>query len=218
MTHPHKQQLLEEFADYLEQSEFDETDLDRQPDLNSMLTELAGLKVEIKAESRHLKTMLDQFSESLETLKHDNKALTEELNRSQQRLAEHQLDTRRKMILEFLDVYDRLAAGVAVINKYKPVDSLFNHSKKQDRRFIKSIRDGQDMSIKRLEQLLQSYQVHAIETEGKMLDPQTMTAVATINKKNLPHGQVVEEIRKGFYLENSVLRLAEVRVNKNSGQ
>ncbi len=215
MSHPHKQKLLEEFADYLDQTEFDETDLDRQPDLNSLLTEMAGLKAEVKAESRHLKSMLDQFSESLETLRRSNEALTEELNRSQQRLAEHLRDTRRTMILEFLDVYDRLEAGAAALKNYKPVDSLFSHSKKQDRRIIQSMRDGQDMSIKRLEQLLQSHQVHAIETEGKLFDPKTMTAIATIHQKNLPHAQVVEEIRKGFYLENSVLRLAEVKVNKN---
>ena len=218
MNHPHKQQLLEEFTDFLEQSDLDETELAHPPDLNSLLTEMAGLKAEVKTESRHLKTMLDQFSESLETLQRDNKALTEELDRYQQRLVEQKRNTeyevQRKMILEFLDVYDRLAAGVAVLTKYKPVDSLFSHSKKQDRRFIKSMCEGQDMSIKRLEQFLQSYQVHAIETEGKTLDPHTMTAVATAHKKNLPQGRVVEEIRKGFYFEHSVLRLAEVKVNK----
>lgn len=215
MSLPHKQQLLEEFADFLDQTEFDESDLGGQPDLNSLLTEMAGLKAEVKAESRHLKSMLDQFSESLETLRRSNEALTEELNRSEQRLAENQRDIRREMLLEFLDVYDRLAAGAAVLKQYKPVDRLFNHSKKQDRRFIQSMREGQDMSIKRLEQLLQSHQVHAIETEDKPFDPNTMTAVAAIHQKNLPHAQVVEEIRKGFYFENSVLRLAEVKVNKN---
>lgn len=220
MTDSRKQQLLEEFADYLEQSEFDEPDCNRQPDLNSLLTELAGLKAEVKAESRHMKTLLDRFSESLEALQRDNKALTDEMGRHQQHLAEQKKNTeqevQRKMVLEFLDVYDRLAAGEAVLKKYKPVDSLFNHSKKQDRRFIKSMREGQEMSVKRMEQLLQSYQVLAIETEGKTLDPQTMTAVATVNRKNLPHGKVVEEIRKGFYLESGVLRLAEVKVNKKS--
>ena len=221
MSHPHKQQLLEEFAGYLDQSEFDESDLAHPPDLSSLLTEMAGLKAEVKAESRHLKTMLDQFSESLKSLQHDNKTLSEELHRNQLRLAEQkrntQYETQRKMVLELLDVYDRLAAGAAVLKKYNPVDSLFNHSKKQDRRFINSMREGQDMSIKRLEQLLQSYQVHAIETEGKTLDPHTMTAVATVNNKKLLQGQVVEEIRKGFYFENSILRLAEVKVNKKPG-
>lgn len=220
MGHPHKQQLLEEFTDYLEQMDIAESDLAQPPDLHSLFTEMAGLKAEVKAESRHMKTMLDQFSISLETLQCDNKALTEELNRYQQRLVElkrnTQQETERKIILEFLDIYDRLAAGIAVLRKYQPVDSLFSHSKKQDKRFINSLREGQDMSINRLEQLLQSYQVRAIDTKGKTLDPLTMTAVATVNNKNLPQGLIVEEIRKGFYFENSVLRLAEVKVNKTT--
>ena len=60
------------------------------------------------------------------------RALTEELERHQQRLVEQKRNTehevQRKMVLEFLDVYDRLAAGAAVLTKYKPVNSLFSHS------------------------------------------------------------------------------------------
>lgn len=214
MSHPQKQQLLDEFADFLEQAEIDSSGLQQQPDLNTLFTEMAGLKAEVKAESRNFKTTLAQYDKSLELLQHNNKLLSEELAQHQQRLAEQRRNTRSSMLLEFLDVYDRLAAGSLFLKQYKPVDSLFNHTKKQDRQFIQSIYQGQVMTINRLLQLLESHQVSAIETVGKILNPHTMTAAATVNIKHLPQGQVVEELRKGFYFEKKVLRLAEVKVNK----
>ncbi len=214
MTDPQKQQLLEEFAGYLERSGFNDDDFKHQPDLHTLLTEMVGLKTEVKAESRHMKTMLDQFSVSLETLRNDNQTLAQQLHSYKERLAEQKRDTERKMLMEILDVYDRLTAGLQVLQNYRPVDALFNHSKKQDIRFIKSLREGQQMSVQRLEQVLQSHQVRAIETQGKILDPQTMTAVATVSNEKLLQGMVVEELRKGFYYGDDLLRLAEVKVNK----
>ncbi len=161
-----------------------------------------------------MKTMLDQFSVSLETLRNDNQTLAQQLHSYKERLAEQKRDTERKMLMEILDVYDRLTAGLQVLQNYRPVDALFNHSKKQDIRFIKSLREGQQMSVQRLEQVLQSHQVRAIETQGKILDPQTMTAVATVSNEKLLQGMVVEELRKGFYYGDDLLRLAEVKVNK----
>lgn len=212
--HPHKQQLLDEFAGYLERSDFDDDDFKQQPDLNSLLTEMVGLKTEVKTESRHLKTMLDQFTVSLETLQQDNQALTQQLHDYKARLAKQKHDIERKMIAEILDLYDRLSAGLQVLQNYRPVNALFNHSKKQDTRYIKSLREGQQLTVQRLEQILQSYQVRPIETGGKVLDPHLMVAMATVRDKQLPPGAVVEELRKGFYYREQILRLAEVKVNK----
>ncbi len=217
MNAARKQSVLEEFSLYLEQLDEGMPETDAIPDLNTLLTEMEALKSSVKVESRHLKSTLDQFSASLEGLQKANAILSDELDQYRQRLLEQKRDIQRKMALELLGVYDRLAAGLAMLINYKPVDALFSHSKKQDRRFIASLREGQAMSIQRLEQLLFAYQVRPIDTQDKKFDPQTMIAVATAHKKKLPHGQVVEELRKGFYFEDTVLRLAEVKVNKHPG-
>jgi molecular chaperone GrpE len=214
MTDPLKQQLLEEFTEFLDETEFEDQDLTSAPDLHTLLSEMVVLKTEVKKESRHIKTMLDQYGQTLQLLEADNQILKEQLAKQKQQKDQQKSEIERAMLLQWLEVYDRISAGAALLKRYKPVDALFSHSKKQDRRFIHSLKDGQDMSIQRMEQLLLSFQVKAIETESKILDPHLMIAVATVNNKKLSQGQVVEEIRKGFFYKNKVLRLAEVKVNK----
>jgi molecular chaperone GrpE len=209
-----KNSLLEEFQAYLEQTDLAHTLSAEQPDLSTLLSEMAGLRSEVKAESRHFKTTLDTLSDALTTLQTDNKALADELAAHGENLQQMRSETLRMVLLELVDIYDRLTVGYGVLQNYHPVSSLFNHSKKQDVRFIKSFKEGQSMTLKRFEQLLQRHNVYAIDCVGKQLDPRTMSAVEISRDSKLDNGIVIEELRKGFLFEENVLRLAEVKVNK----
>jgi len=179
-----------------------------------LLSELTGLKTEVKAESRQFKNTLDTLSAALDTVQNDNKALTTELAASNERLAQQQSEIIRSMLLEIVELYDRLSTGVNVLQNYQPVNALFKHSRKKDIHFIERFKEGQLMTMRRFEQLLQRYQVRAIECVGKLLDPVSMSAVETGDNPQLENGIVLEELRKGFLYQNQVLRLAEVKVNK----
>ncbi len=214
MNDTHKNRLLEEFQTYLEQTDQAHVLSAEQPDLTTLLSEMAGLRSEVKAESRHFKTTLDTLSDALAALQTDNKALAGELAIHNERLQQMRSETLRIVLLEIVDIYDRLTVGFGVLQNYRPVSSLFNHSKKQDVRFIKSFKKGQSMTLKRFEQLLQRYNVYAIDSIGRLLDPRTMSAVEIAHDPKLANGIVIEELRKGFLFEENVLRLAEVKVNK----
>ena len=214
MSDTQKNRLLEEFQAYLEQTDSTHTLSAEQPDLSTLLGEMAGLKSEVKAESRHFKTTLDTLSNSLTTLQTDNKALADELAAHGERLQQMRSETLHAVMLEAVDIYDRFTAGFGVLQNYQPVSSLFSHSKKQDIRFIKSFKEGQSMTLKRFDQLLQRHNVQAIDCIGKLLDPSTMSAVEIDRNPKLENGIVIEELRKGFLFEGNVLRLAEVKVNK----
>ena len=54
-TEAQKTELLEDFQKYLEQSHPEPFASGEQPDLNTLLSELTGLKTEVKAESRQFK-------------------------------------------------------------------------------------------------------------------------------------------------------------------
>jgi molecular chaperone GrpE len=209
-----KNSLLEEFQAYLEQTDSAHALGAEQPDLTMLLSEMAGLKSEVKAESRHFKTTLDTLGETLATLQTDNKALAGELAVHSERLQQMRSETLSMVLLEIVDIHDRLTVGFEVLQNYHPVSSLFSRSKKQDILFIKSFNEGQSMTLKRFEQLLQRYNVHAIDCVGKLLDPRIMTAVEIGRDPKLANGIVIEELRKGFLFEHQVLRLAEVKVNK----
>jgi len=214
MSDTQKKRLLEEFQAYLEQTDLAHILSAEQPDLSTLLGEMAGLKSEVKAESRHFKTTLDTLSSSLTTLQTDNKALADELALHGERLQQMRNETLYAVMLEAVDIYDRLSAGFEVLQNYQPVSSLFSHSKKQDVRYIKSFKEGQSMTLKRFEQLLQRHNVQTIDCIGKLLDPCTMSAVEIDRNPKLENGIVIEELRKGFLFEGKVLRLAEVKVNK----
>ena len=214
MSDMQKNRLLEEFQAYLEQTDLAHTLSAEQPDLSTLLGEMAGLKSEVKAESRHFKTTLDTLSNSLTTLQTDNKALADELALQGERLQQMRNETLHAVMLEAIDIYDRLSAGFEVLQNYQPVSSLFSHSKKQDVRYIKSLKEGQSMTLNRFEQLLQRHNVQTIDCIGKLLDPCTMSAVEIDRNPKLENGIVIEELRKGFLFEGNVLRLAEVKVNK----
>lgn len=214
-TDAQKNDLLEQFHNYLEQSRLDQEN--RQPaavDLAMLLGEMATLKTEVKAESRQFKNTLDTLGSSLDTLQNDNAALAEELARHDDHLRQQQQEITRAMLLEFVDIYDRLTAGLHILEGYRPVKKLFKRSRDKDIHFIQRFHEGQRMTLNRFERLLLDYHIRPIDCVGKALDPTTMTAIATGHEPELGNGVVLEELRKGFLFNDRVLRLAEVKVNK----
>ncbi len=206
--------LLSALQQYLQETDFAHLTSIEQPDLTTLFSDLTGLKTEVKAESRQFKATLDALSEAVETLKTDNHALTTELAAASERLQQQRKEVERSLLLEWVDIYDRLSEGYKALQNYRPVDALFNHSKKQDVRFIESFAQGQEITLKRLEQLLQRRRVSVIDCVGKPFDAHTMTTIAIGNDKQFDNGIVLEELRKGFLFDGQVLRLAEVKVNK----
>ncbi|MCK5189386.1 MAG: nucleotide exchange factor GrpE [Methylococcales bacterium] len=213
-TDAEKSELLEDFQKYLEQSNLEQLALQESPDLHTLLSEITGLKAEVKAESRQFKNTLDTLSSALTAVQDDNKTLSAELAGYARRLEQQHTEIIRTMLLEMIDIYDRLSIGIDVLQNYRPVESLFKNSRKKDVHFIKRFKQGQIMTIKRLDQLLQRYQVRPIDCLGLLLDPVTMRAVETSCIPEFKNGMVMEELRKGFLFKDQVLRLAEVRVNK----
>lgn len=215
-TEAQQQQLLEEFRNYLEQSRIEEYPSAEQPDLHTLLSEMAGLKAEVKAESRQFKTTLDTLSSALTAVQDDNKTLAAELAAYAERLQQQQRETVRSMLLDILDIYERLYTGLDVLQNYRPSTALFRRTRDRDVRFIKQFKEGQVMTVRRFEQLLQRYQLRTIDCIGKLLDPVTMRAVETGNDPKFGNGIVTEELRKGFLFKDEVLRPAEVKVNKTT--
>lgn len=216
-TEEQKNELLEQFKHYLEQDNQSEVfEKVEQPDLNTLLSELTGLKTEVKTGSRQYKNTLETLNTALATMQEDNAAMSAELTMSRDRVEQKKNEVMRAMLLEMIDIYDRLSIGLGVLENYRPTFTFFKRSRDKDINFIRRFKDGQVMTVKRFEQLLQRHQVSAIESVGNMLDPVTMTALETENNPKIENGIVVEELRKGFLYENQVLRLAEVKVNRIS--
>lgn len=213
MDETRKAALLEAFGGYLDQLDDIPPDSTGETDLFSLFAELAALRTEVKTESRQFGNALEQFKEAQDLLRQAQGQLQRDLEQTREAARRAAL---KPVLLELLDFYDRLAAGQAALNNYQPVKGWFRRIKsfKQDRLFIRSIRDGQAMTLRRLEETLTRYHVRPLETLGLPVDPHTMTVVELDRQPGLDNGVVTAELRKGFLWGEETLRLAEVKANK----
>jgi len=207
-----REQLLDRFRDYLDRA--DPAIPQQQtatPDLFSLLAELAALKNEVKIESRQVKTVLDEFRSVFDTLQQSNARLDGELARQREHQVESRQDSERDLIMELLELRDRIEAAGISMRRYQP-GWLARMGDVTE--FLASISDGQAMNLRRLDEMLARRGVRAIEAVGHHFDPHTMHAAETVHQPEHEDGWVVGEIRPGFFQHERLLRPAEVKVNK----
>ena len=214
-----KESLLERFRAYLDQQP-DRIPVApgedaRQTDLYSLFTELVALKTEVRLESRQVKTALDEFRAVFETLQTSQGQLGSELERARNAVPEQRRATLKPVLLELVELRDRFEAGLRVLQNYRPtVWVRWLGRRRRERDLLHAVAQGQDISLRRLEQILSAQQVVALAADGNPLDPHTMRAAELDHRSDLANGIVTEELRKGYLWQGELLRLAEVKVNR----
>jgi len=181
------------------------------PDLFTLLAELAALKNEVKLESRQVKGALDEFRGLFEALSkaHDQIAEEQQRRREQDRAARAR--ERKDLLLELLELRDRLQAGQASAAGHRP-RGLFG--RRQARAFATAMADGLAMNLRRLDETLARRGVRPLPALGRPFDPHRMHAAEVAGDPARPAGEVVAELRPGFLLDGELLRPAEVVVNR----
>lgn len=211
-----RDQLLERFREYLDTvDEPLEHAATQEPDLFTLFSEMEGLRNEVKLESRQVKAALDQFRELFDTLGQANARLGDELNRQREREALGRHEAERDLLLDLLELRDRLQAGYAQIDRYRP-GWLARRSGAAE--FVGGMAEGMAMNLRRLDDTLGRRRVRPLETLHRPFDPQTMRAAETEHRSDHPPGHVVGEIRTGFMHHDRLLRPAEVIVNKENSK
>lgn len=76
--------------------------------------------------------------------------------------------------------------------------------------------EGIKLVQKEFHRVLEDSGVKKIETTGKQFDPNIHEAVMAVETDELPDGEIVEEVRAGYMLNDRLLRAAQVRVAKNT--
>ena len=80
------------------------------------------------------------------------------------------------------------------------------------------LRAGVELILRQMEDALKGLNVTAVESVGAQFDPRVHEALGSIETKEFPHHQVMEEIRRGYKIRDKLLRPALVRIAVNSGQ
>ncbi|WP_462320227.1 nucleotide exchange factor GrpE [Halochromatium sp.] len=181
------------------------------PDLFSLLAELAALKNEVKLESRQVKTALDEFRGLFEALQAAGTRLEQEQQRRREQERAARTREQKELLLELLELRDRLQAGQASAAGYRP-KGLFG--RRRAREFAAAMAEGLAMNLRRLDETLARRGVRPLPALGKVFDPHRMHAAELAFDPQIPVGQVIAERRPGFLLEGELLRIAEVVVNR----
>jgi molecular chaperone GrpE len=77
---------------------------------------------------------------------------------------------------------------------------------------IAGVSDGYAMSLRRVERVLPTFGVDAIECLGRPFDPEQMEAVEMTESPGQASGTVVEEVRRGYRWKGKLFRFAQVKV------
>ena len=80
------------------------------------------------------------------------------------------------------------------------------------------LKAGVEMILRQMEEALKGLNVQVVESIGAQFDPRLHEALGSIETKEFPDHQVLEEIRRGYRLRDKLLRPALVRIAANSDQ
>jgi molecular chaperone GrpE len=73
---------------------------------------------------------------------------------------------------------------------------------------------GVEMILAHLYEMLKVYGIKPIEAKGKLFDPHLHEALIQVEDNTQPENTVVEELQKGYLLNDRVIRTAKVKVSK----
>jgi len=214
-----RQALLSRFEAYLDTAEAEPQPLDEggeTADLYSVFVELAGLRTEVRTESRLVKDALDQFRAVFEALQTSHATVQQELDRARSAAREQANAALRPVLLDLIDLRDRLVAALKLVAP-APRTSWFRRPAPTTTG-DETWQEGQRMSLRRLDQILLDRRVTPIAMLGQPFDPRRARVVATAIDAARPEGTVIEEVRAGFLWEDQVLRIADVIVTKKGEQ
>ena len=78
------------------------------------------------------------------------------------------------------------------------------------------LRSGVELILKQMEDALRGLNVVPVESVGAQFDPRVHEALGSIETKEFPDYQVLEEIRRGYKVREKLLRPALVKIASNS--
>lgn len=182
-----------------------------EADLFTVFVELAAVRNEVRTESRLVKEALDQFRTVFGTLQSSHATLEQELKRVQAEARERAQALLRSLLLDLLDLRDRLDAA---LQAPAAAPSRWLDRWRKPRAAPEHWREGIGITVRRLDRMLAERRVSRIELVGQRFDPRLARAVGTRQDANVAPGVVVDEVRAGYLRDDELLRAAEVIVSK----
>jgi molecular chaperone GrpE len=153
-------------------------------------SQLESLNCALEEEKKHSEELLTR----LKYMQADLENLKKRMDREQEDLKKY---CNERIIIELLEIMDELEMAVKS-----------RHGSESSEAMTQGVR----MILKKLGKLLEKEGVSPIECLGKPFDPSKHNAVSTTEKEDVDGCVIIEELRKGYTLNDKVIRPSTVKV------
>lgn len=170
---------------------------------NEQINETVNLEEDITEEV--LEERLDQIKDELKSITEEKDEYLNKLKRMKADFVNYRNRTKKEK--------NRIESRTKMdfINSILPVIDNFERALKsvdEDSEFL----SGVQMIYKQLLDVLKKEGLEIIDTEGQEFDPQYHEAIMQLDTDEYESGYIVEEVQKGYILEDIVVRPAMVKV------
>jgi len=139
----------------------------------------------------------EEYSDRLLRLQADMENMRKRLEKDKQDFLKF---ANEGIIVELLNILDDLERTVELAQ-----------AKHED---LKAFLKGVEMILAHFYDLLKEYGVKPLAAEGKIFDPNFHEALMQEENKEVPEHTILEEMQKGYLLNDRVIRTAKVKVSK----
>ena len=165
----------------------------------TMKEELAKVKDELDSVKEELYKARESSDNNLNRLKYMMADFDNYRKQMEKQIASKIESSRAELLMKFLNIRDDYSRALEIAKQSKSETVVI---------------EGLEAILKNLDSVLKSEGVMEIETIGTPFDPNIHDAISFSYQDNVPENAVTGEIRKGYMLNNKVLRPSLVEISK----
>jgi molecular chaperone GrpE len=148
-----------------------------------------------------------EIEKELETLRKEKEDLYDRLLRKQADFENFRKRTEReKREFQQYALSDIMGELIFILDNF---ERAFSHASEASSEYKK----GVELIYRQLKDVLEKRGLRAIETTGQKFDPNFHEAVAREERNDLEEGTILEELQRGYFFHNRLLRPAMVKVS-----
>ncbi|MFW9827096.1 MAG: nucleotide exchange factor GrpE [Candidatus Thorarchaeota archaeon] len=157
---------------------------------------------DLKNDARKFKELLDEKEKFLNSLLRTRADFENFKKHSEQENKRYKSYIMENVLKKLIDHYDDLIRALNLLKIVKGVDGF---------------KKGFEIIVKNFEKILIEEGVKPMNSEGELFDPYKHEAmIVEENRDDLPENTILEELTKGYYYKDKILRPAMVKISKKS--
>lgn len=170
-----------------------------EEEANKEEEEMTALSEELKSVKEELSKVRESSNNNFNKLKYLMADFDNYRKQMEKQVASKVESSKAELLLKFLSIRDDYVRALEMAKQSKSEGVVL---------------EGLEAILKNLDSLLKSEAVIDIETIGTPFDPNIHDAITFSYRDDVPENTVTDEIRKGYMLNNKVLRPSLVEISK----